>query len=142
MFKTKIIVEHRCMDASFPKKEHLCKKKDFELLFSNGKSVYHSFLKAQFIFIDSENPEIKVAFAVPAKKIKKAIDRNYLKRIMREVYRKNKFLLKDSLHKKSIYITFIFLTNERVHYKQMEEVLLLLLQQIQEKYLSHTKHKE
>ena len=61
---------------------------------------------------------------------------------MREVYRKNKFLLKDSLHKKSIYITFIFLTNERVHYKQMEEVLLLLLQQIQEKYLSHTKHKE
>lgn len=130
------------MDASFTKKEHLCKKKDFDLLFIAGKSLYLSFLKAQVIFFDSEKPEVKVAFAIPSKKIKRAVDRNYLKRIMREVYRKNKHLLMDSLQGKSIYITFIFLTNELVHYKQMEEVLLLLLQQIHRKYLSNIKHEQ
>lgn len=130
------------MDASFPKKEHLCKKKDFDFLFKNGKSAYHSFLKAQYVFLTTNTPEVKVAFAVPAKKIKRAVDRNYIKRIMREVYRKNKFLLKESLHHKSIYITFIFLTNKIVDYKQMETVLLVLLQQIQEKYLDYTKHTE
>ena len=73
------------MDASFSKKERLCKKKDFDLLFNAGKSLFHNFLKAQLFFLDSEKPEIKVAFAIPSKKIKRAVDRNYLKRIMREV---------------------------------------------------------
>ncbi|MGQ9847395.1 MAG: ribonuclease P protein component [Bacteroidales bacterium] len=130
------------MDASFSKKEHLCKKKDFDLLFTSGKSLNHSFLKAQIVFVDSEKPEVKVAFAVSSKKIKRAVDRNYLKRIMREVYRKNKHLLIDSLQDKSIYIAFIFLTNEIVYYKQMEDVLLLLLQQIQAKYINKFKHEQ
>jgi len=122
------------MDASFPKKERLCKKKEFDLVFSKGKAFYFSFLKAQYLFIKSDKPEIKVAFTVPSKKHKKAVDRNYLKRIMREIYRKNKHLLHQTLCEQSIYITFIFLTNEMVTYKQMESVLLVLLHQIQEKY--------
>lgn len=127
------------MDASFSKKEHLCKKKDFDLLFTSGISLYQSFLKAQVYFQVSNYPEVKVAFVIPTKKIKRAVDRNYLKRIMREVYRKNKYILIESLQSKSIYITFIFLTNELVNYKQMEEVLLLLLRQIHCKYLSNIK---
>ncbi|NSW44530.1 MAG: ribonuclease P protein component [Bacteroidales bacterium] len=125
------------MDASFPKKERLCKKKEFDLIFTKGKALHYSFLKAQYLFINSEKPEIKVAFTVPAKKHKKAVKRNYLKRIMREIYRKNKYLLHQSLSEQSIYITFVFLTNEMVTYKQMESVLLVLLQQIQEKYTNH-----
>jgi len=126
------------MDASFPKKERLCKKKEFDLVFSNkGKALHYSFLKAQYIFIKTEKPEIKVAFTVPSKKHKKAVNRNYLKRIMREIYRKNKYILHQSLSEQSIYITFVFLTNEMVTYKQMESVLLVLLHQIQEKYTNH-----
>lgn len=128
------------MGASFSKNERLCKKKDFDLLFISGNSLYQSFLKAQIFFFVSNNPEVKVAFVIPAKKIKRAVDRNYLKRIMREVYRKNKHILIDSLQGKSIHIAFVYLTNELVKYKQMEQVLLLLLRQIQLKYISNLEH--
>ncbi len=122
------------MDATFSKSERLCKKSEFDLLFNNGKYVINNNIKAQYIFKPSSLPEIKVAFAIPSKRIKTAVNRNYLKRIMREIYRKNKYILHNHLNTHSVYITFIFLTKEVIDYKEMETNLLLLLHQILEKY--------
>lgn len=123
------------MDATFSKSERLCKKTDFDYLFKNGSYIIYHNIKAQYIFKVSSLPEIKVAFSVPLKLIKTAVNRNYLKRIMREIYRKNKYILYNHLSTHSIYITFVYLENKVIKYKEMEPNLLVLLHQILEKYL-------
>lgn len=127
------------MDASFSKNERLCNAKDFNFLFSKGKSLFHFPVKAQYVFVASTTPEIKVAFAVPAKKIKKAVHRNYIKRVFREIYRKNKQPLYDVIDKYTIFITFIYVSDEKLSYHQIEPTLLLLLQQIKEEYIKNAK---
>lgn len=59
-------------------------KKEIEILFGKGKSVSNgnSLLK----FIESESTQF--LFAVSAKKFPRAVDRNRIKRLMREVVRK------------------------------------------------------
>ncbi len=125
------------MKASFPKSERLCKKSDFNTLFSEGNSYTHYPFKVYYLFLPSLNPEIKVAFSVSTKKFKRAVDRNYIKRIFREAYRKNKFVLHEIIHKQSIWLTFVYLSNNRLPYSQFEKEFCIILQKIKELYLSN-----
>ncbi len=124
------------MDASLKKHERLCKKKEFDALFSNPKVLNTTNVKVIFAFFaNSNNPIVKVAFSVPSKYFKKAVKRNYLKRIMREHYRKNKAILYSVLKKQSIYLLFTYHSKDMIGYWDMEPQILLLLQKIKEHYL-------
>ncbi len=125
------------MRATFKKNERLCKKSDFQILFNEGKNIVIFPVKAFYFYIKS-NPNdtnIKVAFSVSSKKIKKAVERNYIKRIMREAYRKNKQILYQSLNQVYVFINFIYLTDEKYTYANLEKVLCLTLHAIKEKIL-------
>ncbi len=126
------------MDISFPKSERLCKAKDFEHVFSNGKSLYVFPLKVQFSFIQTDTPTIKVAFFISAKKIKKAVHRNYLKRVLREIYRKNKYILHNEMGNESLFLVFVYLSDEKLSYHQIEPSVLILLKQLHEVYKKHS----
>lgn len=87
----------------FPKADHICKKNDFQLLFSEGNVSYHYPLKLLYR-LDSNpdsnpesNPEsgVKVAVVVSKKIIHHAVDRNRLKRLMRESFRLNRQMLSE-----------------------------------------------
>jgi ribonuclease P protein component len=124
------------MDASFKKHERLCKKKEFDALFSSSKVLSSQNIKVVFAFLNTpDKPVVKVAFSVSSKHFKKAVKRNYLKRIMREHYRKNKYLLYSVLKEKSIYLLFIYNSKDIIGYWEMEPQILLLLQKIKEHYL-------
>ncbi len=122
------------MKATFTKKEKLCKQNDFTLLFTKGKSINHNSLKIYFLFFPSDIPEIKVAFSVSSKKIKRAVERNYIKRLFRETYRKNKQLLHEILTTHSIFITFVYTTNEKITYQQLEKEMIIVLKKIRDLY--------
>lgn len=78
---------------TFTKKERLSSKKEIENLFKSGKSklVY----PILFYYLPNEE-RTKVLISVSKKNFKKAVERNFIKRKMREEYRLNKFMLKTS----------------------------------------------
>lgn len=128
------------MRFTLPKAERICKKDEFRLLFTQGKTIVHFPLKAYYLFVDQNKPIAKVAFAVPKNKIKKATCRNYIKRIMREGYRKNKYIILEHLKQQTLLVTFVFISDQPIDYHSMEQNLCLILQEIKEHYLSQVNH--
>ena len=62
----------------------------------------------------------KTGVSVPKRSFKKAVDRNYLKRLMREAYRKNKYLVQSNLaHKYAV--MFIYTSKEMSSYDKVAE---------------------
>ena len=59
-------------------------KKEIEILFGKGKSVSNGNFLLKFI----ESESTQFLFAVSAKKFPRAVDRNRIKRLMKEVVRK------------------------------------------------------
>jgi len=72
----------------FSKKERLNRNKDFQRVFKEGKKVWvNSILLMLYL---SNELGIKRIGIVVSKKIKKATKRNRVKRLIREIFRKNK----------------------------------------------------
>jgi ribonuclease P protein component len=109
------------MDFSYPVSEKLKSKKIIDLLFSEGKSVSKYPLRLVYITHDfEENVPLKMGVSVSKKHFKKAVDRNYFKRVLRECYRLNKSILTTNLYTKYC-IMFFYQTNEKLSYQEIEE---------------------
>ena len=81
------------MDFSFSKKEKLKSKKTIEILFKEGQKV--SVFPLTMMYLKSNN-ENKIGVSVSKRYFKKAVDRNRVKRLLREAYRQNKKMLIDN----------------------------------------------
>lgn len=125
------------MSLGFKKAERLYKRDEFSLLFKKGKKVSAYPLRIIYLFKEFEEGEtapIKCAFSVPKRNHKKAVDRNFLKRRMREAYRLNRMALKEKLLKseKQLLLTFVYTAKDLKNYKEIEDKIILLLQPLQE----------
>lgn len=116
------------MDASYPKAEKLKSKKIIDLLFTEGKSVSKYPLRLVYVAHDFEdNVPLKMGVSVSKKYFKKAVDRNYFKRILRECYRLNKPLLHENLHTKYCCM-FFYQTKEKLSYSEINEKTIRLFE--------------
>lgn len=76
---------------TFRKEERLCSRKHLDLLFKNGSSFLLYPFRVSYLFIDQPTDvQAQVVINVPKKRYKRAVDRNLLKRRIREAYRLNK----------------------------------------------------
>jgi len=76
---------------TFRKEERLCSRKHLDLLFKNGSSFLLYPFRVSYLFIDQPaDVPAQVVINVPKKRYKRAVDRNLLKRRIREAYRLNK----------------------------------------------------
>ncbi len=77
---------------SFEKEERLCSKKSLTGLFQNGSSfLIYPFRVTWLITPDfNQKTPVQVVVAVPKKRFKSSVDRNQIKRRIKEAYRLNK----------------------------------------------------
>ncbi|MBW1297574.1 ribonuclease P protein component [Aquimarina litoralis] len=116
------------MRASFGVKERLKSKKEIELIFSEGKSIAKHPVRLIYrkTTIETES-SIQATVSVSKRNFKKAVERNRIKRLLRESYRKNKYLVHTNT---SHHYTFMFLYTgkEMPDYKLIESKIKEILQ--------------
>ena len=121
------------MNFDFGKKEHLKSRKTISALFQKGKQVKKYPLKMMYLptILVETDIKLKVAVSVPKRNFKKAVDRNYLKRLMREAYRLKKQAILAPIEAQYS-VMFIYLSQEKISYKELEPIMEQLLLKFKE----------
>lgn len=124
-------------DECLPKAFKLCSLKKIEELYQSGLLIKAYPLRVMYL-TEAIDPEaepteaFQVLFSAPKRRFKRAHDRNYIKRLMREVLRKNKMPLIAALHQnnKKMLFSLTFVANERPNYQLLEQKLCKALDQL------------
>ena len=107
------------------KNERIKSKKEFEIVYSRGKTVYSGNRELKAVYYsekDSAFPGVKCAFAVH-KRSGKAVWRNRVKRLLRESYRLNKHSLVSKCVSKNRMLFVIFSLNS-INQQNRKEIFL------------------
>ena len=94
-------------DFSFKKRERLSSKKTISSLFQSGRAVISYPVRILYSQADMGKYPASVAIAVPKRLFKKAVDRNILKRRIREAYRLNKPEFYSRLFEQNIRLSLV-----------------------------------
>lgn len=111
------------LKLTFKKEERLCNFNAINELFSKGKKIhsYPFLIVFKELEFESEYPA-QILFSISKKKIKRAVNRNLIKRRLKEAYRHQKNELYSLLSEKNkkIGISFIYLDTKPLSYQEME----------------------
>ncbi len=122
------------MQNTFKREEKLKKSKLITQLFAEGNSISEFPIKLIYLQVDHDSPyKIQAGVSAAKRKFSKAVDRNRIKRLLREVYRKNKYLIYQSEYTKKHIFMFIYLGKKEIDYKVLEEKMIIILQKFLQK---------
>jgi len=119
------------MRDTFKKEEKLKSKKLIEQLFIEGKKLKSFPLLLVYLQVPhTSDYKIQAGFSVPKRRFKRAVDRNRIKRLVRESYRLQKNRLQElytDKEKEKYIFMFVFIGNKipdyTIVYKAMQELL-------------------
>jgi ribonuclease P protein component len=128
------------MRYTFRNEEKLKKKILISELFASGKSASVFPLKMIYLQNDHDSPfKIQAGVSVSKRNFKRAVDRNRIKRLMRESYRKKKYLIYNNEDTKKHIMMFIYQGKDEVSYELMEEKMTRLIEKFLQKQKSLAK---
>lgn len=109
---------------TFKKEERLCSTKVIDKLFSEGESFL--FFPLKIVYLKTELPtknKFQMGFSVSKKNFKRAVQRNYIKRRLREAYRLNKYILTEKEPENQMAIFVIFIGKEITGFNAIEQAM-------------------
>ncbi|MBK8701681.1 MAG: ribonuclease P protein component [Saprospiraceae bacterium] len=122
----------------FRKEEKLKSRKAIADVFDRGTQLFQYPFKMYFDVLPEETASCipQMSVSVPKKKFKKAVDRNKLKRRIREAYRLNNKALKTLCIEKALplSIMWVYIAREIEPYEKIESSLRKLLHKVNEHY--------
>jgi ribonuclease P protein component len=121
---------------TFQREERLKSKKLIDQLFAKGKGISSNPVRLVYFLQESENPLPQVLFSVSKRNFKRAVDRNRIKRQMREVYRLHRDHYFTPEAKNAYLLAFIYTAKEKIPYNILEKKLNLALERL--KNAGHT----
>ena len=112
----------------FPKQERLFLRKDIDRLFDAGKSFISFPLRIVYLPKSEDHVTksgVSVLINVPKKRIRHAVKRNRIKRLIRESFRLNKSLTSSYCMQKGeqLHIAFMYISNEMKEYTDIEKAV-------------------
>ncbi len=127
------------MKNTFTKEERLCAKRRIDTLFKSGSSFVLYPFRVVFIFennhIADNTPASQSIISVSKRRFKRAVDRNSIKRMMRESYRTQKsndlipFLLK---HNVTLYLAIQYVGKQILTYDVFNAAMSKMLKKLQD----------
>lgn len=113
-----------------------------ELLFKEGKSYTAFPVKVLYAFLKDAQMPLQAGVSTSSRKFKKAVERNRVKRILREAYRLQKKTLQGRLQEKrlSLALFFIYTGKELPNFSEVYEKMGMILQKLQKELLNVSQH--
>lgn len=119
-------------DFRFPRAEKLKHKREIDLLFAKGKWISCGNLRIISINLEKKPQEDfavsnqKFGVSVSKRYFKKAVDRNKIKRLLREAYRLNKETFTEVFGSQTIAMIFWVSKEKPANYQSLEENFITL----------------
>lgn len=114
------------MPHRFPKSRRLCSVKEIDNLLKRGKNLFAEPFRVTFVKIDGKGQD-KILISVPKRNFKRAVDRNLLKRRIREAYRLNRPEETDTTH---LHIMFVYTHKEILDFQHIEQQMVHILSKL------------
>jgi len=120
------------MKLTLGRNKKLKSKKATDLIFSDGKSLRKGPLRVVYFIETTTATQHQVGVSVGKRFFKSAVDRNRVKRLMRESYRLHQELLPvtNGVHLKAM---FIFQSGKMPDYEYVEQLTKKLLKELSKK---------
>lgn len=121
-------------DRSLPRSKILRGRKNFERLFEKSTVLSSNSLHFRYRLYQNPDEGCYIGFIAPKKKLKGAVQRNRVKRIMREAYRLNQQVVKGLFDKKEFGLHGVFIANQsKLGFADVEKDIISILNRLQKK---------
>tara|TARA_Y100000815_G_scaffold151058_2_gene137285 strand:+ start:99473 stop:99859 length:387 start_codon:yes stop_codon:yes gene_type:complete len=113
---------------TYSKSEKLKSRNILEKMFAEGKTVSKYPLRLVYVPLQDDTEGIlKMGVSVSKRNFKRAVDRNYYKRLLREAYRLNKHIITEKLQKPTAFM-FFYQTKDRLTFEEVNEKAIQLFE--------------
>jgi ribonuclease P protein component len=122
---------------TFQKKDKLKSRKQTQFLFAKGQSMNAFPIKLIYTLESNEPGSVQAGVGAPSRTFRKAVDRNRVKRLLREGYRleRPEFIASsvDALNKLRVNLFFLYTDATVISQKEIQEKIKQLLSRLSEK---------
>ena len=116
---------------TFGKDEKLCSPTEIADLFSKGKQLFKHPVKLLWLTTGPSNDnKARVIITVSKRNFKNAVQRNRIKRLLRECYRKNKCIFESLATDQQLLIGLIFIGKQIPGINVLEPIIIALFQRL------------
>jgi ribonuclease P protein component len=112
---------------TYPREEKLKSHTTIDLLFTEGKTVSKYPLRLVYVPQPEDGAIMQMGVSVSKKYFKKATDRNYFKRVLRETYRHHKHILTESAGKPYA-MMFMYQSRDRLSFEEINTKTIQLFE--------------